>query len=93
MNANRKRIGAVIVMIAVLLSGMITASAAKVYYGDADLNGKVQATDARRILRHAAKVELITDSRVLGLRTLTATEKSPRKTPVSRFAWQASLNR
>ena len=33
----------------------------EVYLGDADLDGRVKATDARKILRHAAKLELLTD--------------------------------
>ena len=40
------------------------------YYGDVDLDGKIKAGDARRILRHAAKVELLTDAFALKLADL-----------------------
>lgn len=45
-----------------LIIGMITVSAAdNEYLGDADGNGKVNAADARIILRHSSNLEKVTD--------------------------------
>ena len=57
-------------MIAALLAvitavSVIFASAA--YLGDANLDGKVQANDARKILRHAARIDFISDEAALAL--------------------------
>ena len=60
-------VGMILLIAALLLSAAVISSATDYYYGDADLNGKVQATDARRILRHVAKLELLTDARALAL--------------------------
>ena len=69
MNASKKtkRFGAVIALIAMLLVILLSTSALAAYLGDVDQNGKVQATDARKILRHAAKVEMFTDAQALFL--------------------------
>ncbi|MBQ6020315.1 MAG: hypothetical protein IJL26_09075, partial [Clostridia bacterium] len=37
----------------------------ELYYGDADLDGKVKASDARKILRHAARIEFIEEALAL----------------------------
>lgn len=55
---------AVLMMVLMLPIGQLALA---VYRGDANLNGKVQASDARSILRHAAKIELITDEKALAL--------------------------
>ena len=64
MRANKSlRIGLISVLLIVAMAVAVSAA----YYGDADLNGKVQASDARRILRHAAQLELITSEQARAL--------------------------
>ena len=54
------------VLIAMIMSimcfGIVNASAEAVFLGDVDLNGKVNAIDARKVLRHAASLEMLDDS-------------------------------
>ncbi len=61
----KQKIISVAVMIALMITLALTAFSG--FFGDVDGNGKVQATDARRILRHAAKVEMFTDEQSLFL--------------------------
>ncbi len=56
----------VILLFCLLIVAFSTVSFGALF-GDVDLNGKVQASDARRILRHAAKLELIADAQALPL--------------------------
>ena len=45
------------------------------FFGDADLDGAVRANDARLILRHAAKVEMLTSQTALILADMDGNEK------------------
>ena len=61
----KKTFVSVAVVVATMVMLVFFASAA--YLGDADNDGKVKAGDARTILRHAAKIELISDEACLKL--------------------------
>ena len=55
------------VLTAMMLVVLTAVSAAAALLGDADNDGRVRASDARKILRHAAKVEIETDEFLLKL--------------------------
>ncbi|MBR1810314.1 MAG: dockerin type I repeat-containing protein [Clostridia bacterium] len=54
-------VAAMIIFIVSVISG------AALFYGDVNKNGKVQSNDARTILRHAARLEMITDEEAYAL--------------------------
>ncbi len=61
-----KRLGSSVI-IAMIVSALLVISAAAALLGDANNDGSVKSYDARKILRHAAKVEIQTDPFILKL--------------------------
>ncbi len=51
-----------VITLAVICLCIAGVSAYAAYYGDVDLDGKVTASDARKVLRHSAKIETLADS-------------------------------
>lgn len=70
----KKIIYSVLVTVLLIFSVIITASAADAYLGDVNGDGKVNASDARILLRHSAKLEDIKDE-YLHLADINADEK------------------
>ena len=63
----KKRLIPMIAALLAIITAFSVLIASAAYLGDADMDGKVQAKDARMILRHAAKIALITDEAALAL--------------------------
>lgn len=57
-----KKISALIIVLMLTFTLMVTASAATVLKGDVDMNGRITAADARTVLRAAARLDEITDT-------------------------------
>ena len=57
-----KKITALLIVLMLTFTFMVTASAATVLKGDVDMNGKVTAADARTVLRAAARLQDITET-------------------------------
>lgn len=57
-----KKLTALLIVLILTFTLMVTASAATVLKGDVDMNGKITAMDARTVLRAAARLDEITDT-------------------------------
>ena len=51
-----------VITLAVICLCIASVSAYAAYYGDVDSDDKVTASDARKVLRHSAKLQLLDDS-------------------------------
>ena len=56
------KIVSVITLAIMCLSIAVVPVGAAAYYGDIDMDGNVSASDARKVLRHSAKIQLLDDS-------------------------------
>lgn len=56
------KIVSVITLAVMCLSITVVPVGAAAYYGDIDMDGNVSASDARKVLRHSAKIQLLDDS-------------------------------
>ena len=56
------KIVSVITLAVMCLSIAVVPVGAAAYYGDIDMDGNVSASDARKVLRHSAKIQLLDDS-------------------------------